>query len=64
MFAKLDTNSDGLLSADEASARSDERMEKMFTRVDTNGDGVLSAEELEAAKEKRKNRKGSKRDRG
>lgn len=43
-FLRADTNGDGLISRDEALARSDKR----FARLDTNGDGVLTQEEMSA----------------
>lgn len=47
-FAELDTNSDGVLSAEELKAP----MVARFNEADTNGDGGLSADEMAAAKDK------------
>ena len=43
-FLRADTNGDGVISRDEALARSDKR----FARLDGNGDGVLTQEEMQA----------------
>lgn len=43
-FQRADTNGDGVISRDEALARSDKR----FARLDTNGDGVITQEEMNA----------------
>lgn len=43
-FGHADTNGDGMISRDEALARSDKR----FARLDTNGDGVITQEEMNA----------------
>ncbi len=48
MFAELDTNGDGTVSAEEFEARADR-----FARADTNGDGLLTAAEIAAAGEER-----------
>lgn len=48
MFAELDTNGDGTISAEEFAAGANR-----FARADTNGDGLLTAEELAAAGEER-----------
>ena len=57
-FARLDTNSDGVISAEEHDAAAAKRMDRMFDRVDTDGDGVISEAEREAAKEKMRERRG------
>lgn len=57
MFAKLDANGDGSISADEHAAM-DQRMDRMFDRVDKDDDGVITEAEREAAKEKMKERRG------
>lgn len=41
-FAKLDSNSDGVIDAKESAAKAEER----FKRMDDNGDGSVSADEL------------------
>ena len=51
-FARADTDSNGVLSAEELLAAGDERAERrvarMIERLDANEDGVLSQEEIEA----------------
>ena len=68
-FAKLDTNGDGQLSADELAA--DNRFTRVFKRIDRNGDGTLGKDELaqaqtwmEAHAGKKHGRKGDCGDRG
>lgn len=48
MFAELDANGDGSVSAEEFAAGANR-----FARFDTNGDGLLTAEEIAAAGEER-----------
>lgn len=54
-FTDLDANGDGRITADEltahATARAQERAERMMEKLDTNGDGLLSIEELSKAPE-------------
>ena len=49
MFARADTNGDGVISPDEFESRGT----PMFDRIDADGDGVITAEEIEAMKGKR-----------
>jgi EF hand domain-containing protein len=44
--AKLDTNGDGVVSAEERAAAMHERMTAMHTRLDADGDGKLTPAEL------------------
>ncbi|WP_192954745.1 EF-hand domain-containing protein [Gallaecimonas mangrovi] len=46
-FDSLDTNSDGVISKDEASK--DPMLSQMFSRIDSNGDGEISESEFNAA---------------
>jgi Ca2+-binding EF-hand superfamily protein len=55
IFAKLDTNSDGVLNQTDRPDRPD-RGAGMFEKADANGDGELSPEEMKAAHEARKER--------
>jgi Ca2+-binding EF-hand superfamily protein len=48
MFARMDTNADGTISADEFAAAQKE----IFVKMDTNGDGKLSIDEMKVATEK------------
>ncbi|MCJ8140470.1 EF-hand domain-containing protein [Falsirhodobacter halotolerans] len=54
-FSELDTNGDGRITPEEltahATARAQDRAEKMMEKLDTNGDGLLSIEELSKAPE-------------
>lgn len=50
-IARHDTNGDGMLSLEEATAvAKGDRMEKMFERLDADGDGTITKAEAEAAK--------------
>ena len=55
-FEELDTNGDGLVTADELEALSAAR----FTEMDTNGDGVISAEEMLASMQEKAQKRMSK----
>lgn len=57
MMDRLDTNGDGKVSMEEASARRDPA--KMFERLDADGNGTLSAEEFAKAAGKRGKRKAN-----
>jgi Ca2+-binding EF-hand superfamily protein len=48
LFEEADTNHDGAVTRDEATAEVDRK----FARIDTNGDGVISADEAKAAHHK------------
>ena len=54
LFAKADTNGDGVLSPDElerlGEIMREEHAKRRFARLDQNGDGVVSAEEFASAK--------------
>jgi len=70
-FARLDANSDGRVTADEArqvgQARRAERQGQMFDRLDTNRDGQLSREEFgqrQAQRAERGERRGMRGHRG
>ena len=53
-FNRLDTNHDGALTRDEATAASAERIAKSFDRLDANHDGMITQEEMRAAGEARR----------
>jgi Ca2+-binding EF-hand superfamily protein len=53
-FSQLDTNHDGAVSKEEASAAAQARVDKMFARVDTNHDGLITQDELRAAAQARR----------
>ncbi|GEM_PF-1194206 len=61
-FAMTDTNSDGLLSAEEieqaASERAAQRSARMIERFDENDDGMLSMDELPEGGEGRRGKRG------
>lgn len=63
-FARLDTDGDGFVSAEEHAAAGGDRMERMFNRLDADDDGVISEDEREAAKAKMKERRGKRGERG
>jgi Ca2+-binding EF-hand superfamily protein len=48
-FSQLDTNHDGAVSREEASAAAQARVDKMFANVDANHDGMITQEEMQAA---------------
>src|SRR5690349_1438104 len=48
-FSRLDTNHDGAISKDEATAAAQARVQKMFDRLDANHDGLITQEEMRAA---------------
>ena len=64
MFAKLDADGDGYISATEHTTAGDKRMEKRFDKIDTNGDGSITPDEMEAAKAARKGKRGERKERG
>jgi Ca2+-binding EF-hand superfamily protein len=53
-FSRLDTNHDGAISKDEASAAADARVDRMFANADTNHDGLITQDELRAAAQARR----------
>src|SRR5262245_12292351 len=53
-FSQLDTNHDGAVSKDEATANAQARVDKMFARLDTNHDGLITQEEIKAAADARR----------
>ena len=53
-FSRLDTNHDGAISKDEATAAAQARVQKMFDRVDTNHDGLITQDEIRAAAQARR----------
>jgi Ca2+-binding EF-hand superfamily protein len=58
MFAKIDTNSDGKISKDEAAKAERPMLKEKFDEIDTNKDSFIDKEELKAFREKQKeNRK-------
>ena len=54
MFAKLDTDGNGTISAEEFNSRE----HPGFDRADADGDGVVTKEELDAMKAKMKGKRG------
>lgn len=52
-FAKLDTNGDGKITAEERKARRDARIAEQFKRMDADGNGAITLEEMKAAHDKR-----------
>ena len=57
-FSRLDSDGDGLITAEEHAAAADERVDRMFARMDTDSDGVISEAEREAAREMMSERRG------
>jgi Ca2+-binding EF-hand superfamily protein len=53
-FSRLDTNHDGVISKEEASAAAEARVDKMFATLDTNHDGKITQDELRASAEARR----------
>jgi Ca2+-binding EF-hand superfamily protein len=53
-FNRLDTNNDGAISKDEATAAAQVRIQKMFDRVDANHDGLITQDEMRAAAQARR----------
>ena len=53
-FNRLDTNHDGVITKDEATAASDARTAKMFDKLDANHDGMVTQDEVRAAGEARR----------
>jgi Ca2+-binding EF-hand superfamily protein len=53
-FSQLDTNHDGAVSREEATAAAQARVDKMFANLDTNHDGLITQDELRAAAEARR----------
>jgi Ca2+-binding EF-hand superfamily protein len=53
-FNRLDTNHDGVITKDEATAASDARVAKIFDKLDTNHDGMITQDEMRAAAEARR----------
>ena len=53
-FNRLDTNHDGAISKDEATAAAQARVQKMFDRLDANRDGLITQDEMRAAAQARR----------
>lgn len=53
MFAKLDTDSDGKISKDEAAKAERPMLKEKFDEVDTNKDSFIDKDELKAFRQKR-----------
>ena len=53
-ISQLDTNHDGAVSKEEATAAAQARIDKLFAKVDTNHDGLITQEELRAAAQARR----------
>jgi Ca2+-binding EF-hand superfamily protein len=53
-FQRLDTNHDGVITKDEASAASTERITKAFDKLDADHDGMITQAEMKAAAESRR----------
>ena len=53
-FSRMDTNHDGAISKEEASAAAEARVNRMFASVDTNHDGLITQDELRAAAQARR----------
>ncbi len=58
VFAKLDTNGDGMISRGEAAAKP--KLAAHFDQIDTNKDGQLSFDEIAAARQKHQQRAAAK----
>lgn len=54
IFSKLDTNNDGVIDKDEASADERGKIAEVFEDIDTNSDEVIDLEELKASINDRK----------
>lgn len=52
LFKKLDTDSDGKISKDEADKAEHKMLKEHFSDIDTNADGYITKEELKAFKPK------------
>lgn len=52
-FAKLDTNGDGKVTAEERKALRDARIAERFKRLDADGNGAVTLEEMQASHDKR-----------
>lgn len=65
-FARLDTNGDGKITAEERQARKDARAEQRFARLDADKNGSVTLAEMKAAQEQRGEMRGErgKSDRG
>ena len=53
-FNRLDTNHDGVITKEEATAASDARIAKTFDALDTNHDGMITQDEMRASAEARR----------
>ncbi len=53
-FNHLDTNHDGAISRDEATAAAQARVQSMFDKMDTNHDGLITQDEIHAAEAARR----------
>ena len=54
VFSKLDTNNDGVIDKDEASADERGKIAEVFEEIDTNSDDVIDLDELKASLNDRK----------
>lgn len=63
MIERLDSDSDGMVSADELGSKmgSDRRSDRMFDRLDADDSGGISADEMESAKAMGRKSRGGKR---
>jgi Ca2+-binding EF-hand superfamily protein len=61
MMRRLDTNSDGKISKEEALASGKSEAESRFAQMDANGDGVADEAEIKAVAEKMRERGGERR---
>ncbi|MGF7148654.1 hypothetical protein FHS96_002282 [Sphingomonas zeicaulis] len=60
-FAKLDTNGDGKITAEERQARKDARLEARFQRLDVDKNGSVTLAEMKAAHAQRAEKRAEKR---
>lgn len=63
-FAKLDTNSDGKITAEERAVRKDARIEARFQRLDADKNGSVTLTEMKAADAQRGEKRAERGERG